>query len=228
MTKKQDGAGRKLFEKEGVMIHEVFPVGPLQCNCSIVGDITSGEAIVVDPGGDLVKIRSLLEHHSLRCSQIVVTHAHLDHIAGARRLSQMTGAPVFYNQLDLPLLDLMEQQAEWIGVATPEVAPPHASAEEGMKIAAGTILGQVMHTPGHTEGSICLYFADQALLLAGDILFKNAIGRTDLPGGDPRKMMESLRERIARLPEATRVIPGHGEETTLAAELETNPFLFFQ
>lgn len=207
------------------MIHEVFPVGPLQCNCSIVGDASTGEAMVVDPGGDLVTIRQKLAAHHLRCTQIIVTHAHLDHIAGARRLSQMTGAPVYYNQLDLPLVAIMDQQAEWIGVGVPETAPPHASAEEGMKLQVGTLQGEVMHTPGHTEGSICLYFPQQTLLLAGDTLFKGGIGRTDLPGGDAKKMIASLRDRLVVLPEATQVVPGHGASTTIANELESNPFL---
>lgn len=207
------------------MVHEVFPVGPLQCNCSIVGDAESGEAMVVDPGGDLAEIRARLAKLGLRCTQIVVTHAHIDHIAGARRLSQMTGAPVFYNQLDLPLVEMMDEQASWLGIGTPEVAPPDASAEEGMKLAVGSHVGTVLHTPGHTEGSICLHFADEDLLLAGDTLFQNAIGRTDLWGGDPKKIMVSLRERIAKLSEETKVVPGHGVSTTIGAELESNPFL---
>jgi hydroxyacylglutathione hydrolase len=207
------------------MIHEVFPVGPLQCNCSIVGDEATGEAMVVDPGGDLVKIRAALEAKGLRCTQIVVTHAHLDHIAGARRLSQMTGAPVFYNQLDLPLVEIMDRQAEWMGVAVPEVAAPDASAEEGMKLSVGGLMGEVMHTPGHTEGSVCLYFPMARLLLAGDTLFKGGIGRTDLPGGDPRKILISLRERLMGLPEETIVVPGHGASTSIREELENNPWL---
>lgn len=207
------------------MVHEVFPVGPLQCNCSIVGDSEAGEAMVVDPGGDLVKIREILAAKGLKCTQIVVTHAHLDHIAGARRLSQMTGAPVFYNQLDLPLVEMMDVQASWLGVGVPEVAPPDASAEEGMKVTAGSIVGEVMHTPGHTEGSVCLYFPAQSLLLAGDTLFKGGIGRTDLPGGDTKKILASLRGRLTGLPQETRVIPGHGAETTIGDEVENNPFL---
>ncbi|MBS1815691.1 MAG: MBL fold metallo-hydrolase [Acidobacteria bacterium] len=207
------------------MVHEVFPVGPLQCNCSIVGDAASGETMVIDPGGNLAEIRARLAKLGLRCTQIVVTHAHIDHIAGARRLSQMTGAPVFYNQLDLPLVEMMDDQAAWLGVGTPEVAAPDASAEEGMELAVGGHVGTVLHTPGHTEGSICLHFADENLLIAGDTLFQNSIGRTDLPGGDPKKIMASLRERIAKLPEETKVVPGHGVSTTIGAELESNPFL---
>lgn len=207
------------------MVHEVFPVGPLQCNCSIVGDETSGEAMVVDPGGDLAEIRTRLAKHGLRCTQIVVTHAHIDHIAGAKRLSQMTGAPVYYNQMDIPLLETLEEQSSWLGMGAPDAAKPDASAEEGMKLTVGGNVGTVMHTPGHTEGSICVHFPESSLLIAGDTLFKDSIGRTDLWGGDPKKIMVSLRERIAKLPEETKVVPGHGVSTTIGAELESNPFL---
>ena len=207
------------------MILEVLPVGMLQCNCSILGDEATGEAIVVDPGDEIERILAIVAKHKLTVKQIVVTHAHIDHIAGAAKLKAATGAPVFYNQLDLPLVKLMDVQAGWLGVATPTVAAPDASAEEGFKVAAGGLNGVVLHTPGHTEGSISLHFPGEKLLLAGDTLFAGSIGRTDLPGGDFRKIMESLRERLIVLPEETKVIAGHGPATTIAAERESNPFL---
>jgi len=207
------------------MILEVLPVGMLQCNCSILGDEATGEAIVVDPGDEIERILAVVAKHKLTVKQIIVTHAHIDHIAGAAKLKAATGAPVFYNQLDLPLVKLMDVQAGWLGVATPTVAAPDASAEEGFKVAAGGLSGVVLHTPGHTEGSISLHFPGEKLLLAGDTLFAGSIGRTDLPGGDFRKIMESLRERLIVLPEETKVIAGHGPATTIAAERESNPFL---
>jgi len=207
------------------MILEVLPVGMLQCNCSILGDEATGEAIVVDPGDEIERILAVVAKHKLTVKQIIVTHAHIDHIAGAAKLKAATGAPVFYNQLDLPLVKLMDVQAGWLGVATPTVAAPDASAEEGFKVAAGGLNGVVLHTPGHTEGSISLHFPGEKLLLAGDTLFAGSIGRTDLPGGDFRKIMESLRERLIVLPEETKVIAGHGPATTIAAERESNPFL---
>src|SRR6202020_3646186 len=116
------------------MIHEILPVGPLQCNCSILGDETSREAIVIDPGEEIPRILALLAKHSLTVKQIIITHAHIDHIAGAARLKRLTGAPVLYNQNDLPLVKMMDIQAGWLGIPTPEVAPPDASLEEGQVI----------------------------------------------------------------------------------------------
>jgi hydroxyacylglutathione hydrolase len=207
------------------MILEVIPVGMLQCNCSILGDETTGEAIVVDPGDEIDRIVSIVQKHKLTVKQIIVTHAHIDHIAGAAKLKAATGAPIFYNQLDLPLVKIMDVQAGWLGVATPSVAAPDASAEDGLKIAVGGLQGVVLHTPGHTEGSISLHFPDEKLLIAGDTLFAGSIGRTDLPGGDMRKIMNSLRERLIVLPEETKVIAGHGSATTIVKERENNPFL---
>jgi hydroxyacylglutathione hydrolase len=207
------------------MIHEVLSVGLLQCNCSILGDEATHEAIVVDPGDEIDRILAVLARHHLSIKQIIITHAHIDHIAGAARLKAVTGAPVFYNQLDLPQVKMMDIQAGWLGVATPTVAAPDASAEEGTKIAVGDIHGVVLHTPGHTEGSISLHFPGEHLLLAGDTLFAGSIGRTDLPGGDFRKIMASLKDRLMTLPDETKVISGHGAATTIAAERHRNPFL---
>jgi hydroxyacylglutathione hydrolase len=203
---------------------ETFPVGPLQCNCSILYDDTAQDATVVDPGADLARITAFLTAHSLKLRQIVVTHGHLDHIAGAKLLSEQTGAPVLYHQEDLAQLAWMEQQAAWMGVPMPKVAPPDASAEEGTKIVVGSETGTVLHTPGHTEGSISLHFPASSLLLAGDTLFRNSIGRTDLPGGDTATILRSVRDKLFPLPEMTVVVPGHGEETTIGFEVETNPF----
>jgi glyoxylase-like metal-dependent hydrolase (beta-lactamase superfamily II) len=207
------------------VILETFPVGPLQCNCTILGDEASGEAMVVDPGDNIPYILSYLEQHRLTLKQIVVTHGHIDHVGGAARLKKATGAPVLLNQNDLPLLRMMDLQANWLGVATPDVDPPDVSAEEGMAAGIAGHTARVLHTPGHTQGSICLHFAPEELLLAGDTLFAGSIGRTDLPGGDGRQILRSLHERVLVLPDETRVIPGHGPATSIGQERETNPFL---
>jgi hydroxyacylglutathione hydrolase len=207
------------------MILEIFPVGPLRCNCAILGDETTREAIVVDPGDNIPQILSRLRKHDLTLRQIVITHAHIDHVGGALLLKTTTGAPVFLNQQDLPLLDAMEMQAGWLGVATPKVAPPDASADDGLVVGLNTLPGEVIHTPGHTPGSICLLFPSQNLLIAGDTLFAGSIGRTDLPGGDGRQILRSLRDRLLVLPDATRVLPGHGPQTTIGDERHSNPFL---
>jgi len=206
------------------MIVETFPVGPLQCNCTLLGE--SGEAMVVDPGDNIPQILALLEKHRLTLKQIVVTHGHIDHVGGALRLKRATGAPILMNQNDLEQLEIMDVQAGWIGVAPPpEVAPPDASAEDGMTAGIAGHAAQVIHTPGHTQGSICLHFAPDNLLLAGDTLFAGSIGRTDLPGGDGRQILRSIHDRLLVLPEETLVIPGHGPATTIGEELEGNPFL---
>ena len=207
------------------MILETFPVGPLRCICTILGDEVTHEAMVVDPGDNIPEILSRLQKHGLSVRQIVVTHAHIDHVGGAALLKRVTGAPVFLNQQDLGLLGAMEIQAGWLGIPTPKVVPPDASADDGLTVGLPTLQAEVIHTPGHTPGSICLLFPKHGLLLAGDTLFAGSIGRTDLPGGDGRQILRSLRDRLLVLPDATRVLPGHGPDTTIGEERQSNPFL---
>jgi hydroxyacylglutathione hydrolase len=207
------------------MILETFPVGPLQCNCTILGDESTREAMVVDPGDNIPQILQRLARHHLTLKQIVVTHAHIDHVGGAVQLKRATGAPILLNQNDLPLLAMMDVQAGWLGVRPPEVAQPDQSAEDGLSVGLPNFPASVIHTPGHTEGSICLHFEPQQLLLAGDTLFAGSIGRTDLPGGDMRKIISSIEDRLLTLPDDTRVIPGHGPATTIGQERDSNPFL---
>ena len=207
------------------MIHEILPVGMLQCNCSILGDETSHEAIVVDPGDDIPKIVAVLERHQLTVKYIVITHAHIDHIAGAQHLKRLTGAPILYNPNDLPLVKMMDIQAGWLGVRTPEVAPPDTPLTEGQTISIPGISGSILHTPGHTQGSVCLYVPEHSLLIAGDTLFAGSVGRTDLPGGDSRQLIASIRSKLLALPDETIVIPGHGSNTFIGEERENNPFI---
>ena len=210
-------------------VRETFPVGLLACNCTLLGDPGAGEAIVIDPGlaarGGPAHLLGRLEALGLRLTQILVTHAHIDHIGGALQLKQATGAPILLHQADLPLLAMMDMQAGWLGVAPPPVQPPDASAEEGMRVGLPGLRGQILHTPGHTEGSICVLFPEADLLIAGDTLFAGSIGRTDLPGGDGRKILRSIRDRLLPLPDRTLVVPGHGAETTIGEERQSNPFL---
>lgn len=207
------------------MIHEIFPVGPLACNCNILADEETRRATVVDPGDDIRNILAVLSRHNLTVEQIIVTHAHIDHVGGALVLKNATSAPIYMNQHDLPLLKMMDMQAAWLGVAMPQVAAPDVDASDSLTLRIADRSAQVLHTPGHTEGSICLHLPDVKLLLAGDTLFAGSIGRTDLPGGDFKKILHSLRNRLLPLPDETQVIPGHGIETTIGRERETNPFL---
>ncbi len=157
--------------------------------------------------------------------QIVITHAHIDHIGGAAKLKRLTGAPILLNQNDNTLLKMLGVQAAWIGMRPPEKVAIDASLSAGDKVRAGSLVADVLHTPGHTEGSICLYFVPERKLIAGDTLFAGSIGRTDLPGGSYKKIMQSLHGPVLALPDETIVVPGHGPLTTIGEERETNPFL---
>ena len=207
------------------MILEIFPVGPLQCNCSIVGDEQTRDAVVIDPGDDISEVVRRISAHQLTVKQIIITHAHIDHIGGAAKLKQLTGAAVILNQMDFPLLQQLSIQALWIGVPVPEVVVVDESADGSSKLGLSTFPIQVLHTPGHTPGSICLYLPEQKMLFAGDTLFAGTIGRTDLPGGDARQILRSLHDKLLPLPDEVRVIPGHGWETVMGEEKQSNPFL---
>jgi glyoxylase-like metal-dependent hydrolase (beta-lactamase superfamily II) len=207
------------------MIHAIIPVGPLQCNCSIVGDESTREAMVIDPGADIENILGELGKHGLKVKQIVVTHAHIDHVGGAMKLKRLTGAPILLNQHDCSLLKMLADQAAWLGMETPENVIVDQDLADGDRLRAGNLSALVMHTPGHTEGSVCLYMEAQQKLIAGDTLFSGSIGRTDLPGGSYDKIMQSLHQRVLALPDDTEVVPGHGPITYIGVERESNPFL---
>jgi glyoxylase-like metal-dependent hydrolase (beta-lactamase superfamily II) len=208
------------------MLLETFPVGPLACNCTILGDEETREAIVIDPGDDVSRIAKRLNDQGLRLKQILVTHGHIDHVGGALKLKRLTGAPIYLNENDLPQIEMMDTQAAWLGLRTaPETAPPDEGLKDGQLVGLEHYPAEVLHTPGHTQGSICLHFAPLNLLIAGDTLFAGSIGRTDLPGGDFDQIIASLRTRLLALPDETRVLPGHGPGTTIGEERRFNPFL---
>lgn len=207
------------------MIRETVPVGMLQCNCTILGDETSREAMVIDPGYEIPRIMALLAKHQLTVRKIVITHAHIDHIASAFTLQQHCGAPIVYNQAELPLVAMMATQAAWFNMAVPTVKPPDHSPADDEVLAVHGIDAYVLHTPGHTPGSLCLHIPSASLLIAGDTLFAGSVGRTDLPGGNHHQLIASIQERLLPLPDATVVVAGHGAETTMGEERAHNPFL---
>jgi hydroxyacylglutathione hydrolase len=207
------------------MFHRVFPVGPLQCNCSIIADEQTHEAMVIDPGDEVEQILELLREKQFVLKQIAITHAHIDHVGGAMKLKAATGAPILMNQNDYALLKMLDMQASWLGMKPPGTVEIDASLDDGQTLDTGTVFANVIHTPGHTEGSSCLYFPAEKKLIAGDTLFAGSIGRTDLPGGSMDKIMRSIHTRLMALPDEVEVVPGHGPTTTIGEEKTSNPFL---
>jgi glyoxylase-like metal-dependent hydrolase (beta-lactamase superfamily II) len=207
------------------MIHVILPVGQLRCNCSIFGDEQSREAIVIDPGDELSKITEVLDKHQLKVKAIIITHGHIDHVAGAAQLRALTGAPVYMNENDHTLLDALDVQAGWLGAETPERPEIDIPAREGQAVKLSDADFNIILTPGHTQGSLSVWIPQEQKLIAGDTLFRETVGRTDLPGGDSRKILSSIKTRLLPLPDSTIVIPGHGLPTTIAHEKEFNPFL---
>ena len=207
------------------MIHEILPVGVLQCNCSIFGDETTKEAVVIDPGDDIDEIRKILDRHGLKVKAIVITHAHIDHIGGAAKMKALTGAPVYMNARDQALYDNLDWQASWLGMRRPERTAIDTLAREGDTLRLGGAEFHILETPGHTQGSISVWIPAESKLVAGDTLFLDSIGRTDLPGGDYNQLMSSIHGKLLALPEEAAVITGHGPQTTIGREKERNPFL---
>ncbi len=219
------------------MIHEILPVGWLQCNCSIVADEKTKEAAVIDPGDDVEKILEIIRRYDLKVRYLINTHAHIDHVGGLRELRTTTGAPVLMHAHDLELYRNLETQALMIGMPAPPRAEVDGFLNEGDRLSWGNLEARVLHTPGHTRGSISLLMpgsaqADQTpkedsadRLFAGDTLFQGSIGRTDLWGGSFEAIMRSIRDKLLVLADETLVFPGHGPSTTIGKEREWNPFL---
>jgi glyoxylase-like metal-dependent hydrolase (beta-lactamase superfamily II) len=224
------------------LIHEILPVGMLQCNCSILGDPETREAIVIDPGDEVARILAAITKYDLKVRAILNTHAHIDHVGGLRKVHEATGAPVFMHRDDLDLHHHLDRQAQWLGIRPPAMTEVDQFLREGDTVRWGGYEARVLHTPGHTQGSVSLFLpfeesareqmvrkaeaGDEApWVFAGDTLFAGSIGRTDLWGGSMPAILNSIQEKLLALPDETIVFPGHGPATTIGEERETNPFL---
>jgi hydroxyacylglutathione hydrolase len=208
------------------MIHEIIPVGMLACNCSIVGDETSGEAVVIDPGDEVERVQEVLKRHNLRVKYIVATHAHIDHVGGIEKLQRASGAAVLMNENDLPLYQNLAVQAAMLGIAEPGSVDVDQFLKTGDRLRWGRYALEVMSTPGHSPGSLSLHLpGEHSRIFSGDTLFQNSIGRTDLWGGNFPQIIRSIQEMLLPFPDETLVFPGHGLSTTIGAEREFNPFL---
>lgn len=216
-----------------MIVVETFPVGPLQCNCSIIGCQTSGEAVVVDPGGDPEIIEEKLEKLGLKAKYLLHTHAHFDHVLGSRKMKESTGAKICLHKEDQWLYDNLDKQCQMFGFAPDKPLPVDHYLEDEESVQAGDIVARVLHTPGHTPGSLCYFMegtkegteGDEPFLFAGDTLFSGSIGRTDLWGGSYEQIIKSISERLMVLEDETRVIPGHGPATSIWSEKKHNPYV---
>ncbi len=200
-----------------------FPVGPLQCNCSVIADTLTKKALVVDPGGDAERILQVLAEHSFKVVAIIHTHAHLDHVLAAGDIQKATGAPIHLHAGDQFLWDAVERQCASFGIPYRPLPAPDQYLRDGQDLPC--CRGVVIHTPGHTPGSTSFWFADMKVLVAGDTLFQGSIGRTDFPGGSFEQIQKSIRERLYALDEDATVITGHGPSTTIGDEKHGNMFV---
>lgn len=208
------------------LLIKTFPVGPLQCNCTIIGDPATHQAIVIDPGGDPERIRQTLSDMGLtQVTRILHTHAHFDHFLASGHLRETTGAPLALHRDDAFLWHSLELQCGLFGIPYEPVPEPDQWLEHEEEILLPQAIGKVLHTPGHTPGSISFLFESVNLVIAGDTLFKGSVGRTDLWGGDSKAIVHSIREHLYTLDEATRVVTGHGPATTIGEEMRHNAYV---
>lgn len=207
------------------MVMRTFPLGPFQCNCTVLVEPTTKEAVVFDPGDEYGYLASVLTELEARVVAILLTHAHIDHVGAVKPLQEETGAPVYLHRKETPILEGVPMQAQWTGLPCPELPRIDVWLDELQPL---QLLGreiQLLFTPGHSPGSVSYYLAEESLLVSGDVLFHDSIGRTDLPGGDSQQLLASIRQRLWPLPDETVVFPGHGRQTTIGREKKRNPFV---
>jgi hydroxyacylglutathione hydrolase len=210
-------------QKEVALIIEKLEVGPIMANCFIVGCEKTKQAAVIDPGDEADRILMALAKHGLNVKYLINTHSHFDHVGANKRMKEVTGAPLAIHSDDAPMLSQLSQAAMMFGLSAENSPQPDIYLKDGDEISFGNITFKVIHTPGHSQGGICLYTLGH--LFAGDTLFAGSIGRTDLPGGDYKTIISNIKNKLLVLPPETIVYTGHGPETTIANEKKMNPFL---
>ena len=203
--------------------YKSFPVGPLQCNCTIIGNTSTGKGYLIDPGGDAERILETIETMNVSIEAIYHTHAHFDHFLASAEIKEKTGAPIFLNESDRFLWDTLEMQCSYFNIDFKPTPPPDFNIEDQQDLIH--CAGVCIHTPGHTPGSVSFHFESEKLLIAGDTLFQGSVGRTDLPGGDFKMLKRSIQEKIYSLDESTVVVTGHGPQTSIKREMESNLFI---
>ncbi len=203
--------------------YKSFPVGPLQCNCTIIGNTSTGKGYLIDPGGDAERILETIETMNVCIEAIYHTHAHFDHFLASAEIKEKTGAPIFLNESDRFLWDTLEMQCSYFNIDFKPTPPPDFNIEDQQDLIH--CAGVCIHTPGHTPGSVSFHFESEKLLIAGDTLFQGSVGRTDLPGGDFKMLKSSIQEKIYSLDESTVVVTGHGPQTSIKREMESNLFI---
>jgi glyoxylase-like metal-dependent hydrolase (beta-lactamase superfamily II) len=210
-----------------VLLVETFPAGPLQCNCTVVACADTKDAVVVDPGGETDRIAEIVSHYDLTVRSIIHTHAHIDHIYCTHEVKRQHGGDICLHRDDMFLYDGFAQQCAMFRLPKCGLSPVDRFIDHGDRISLGMNGLKVIHTPGHTPGSVCFEITDgqRTIVFAGDTLFRRSVGRTDLPGGDSAALQRSIRERLYTRDPYALVVPGHGPSTTLGEEAKSNPFI---
>lgn len=208
------------------MKYRIIPVTPFQQNCTLIWCEQTGQAAVVDPGGDLPLIRRAIDEEGVTLSRILLTHGHLDHVGGTAELARDTGVPVEGpQQEDRFWIDSLTQQCAMFGFDEVDSFEPTRWLEQGDTVTVGQETLEVLHCPGHTPGHLVFFHRASGLALVGDVLFQGSIGRTDFPRGDHATLIRSIREKLFPLGDEVRFIPGHGPMSSIGIERRTNPFV---
>ncbi len=207
------------------MIFETVVVGALGVNCLILGCNETRQGVVVDPGDDVELVQKQIAGHGLSIIAIINTHGHFDHVGGNQQMLKHNKAKLYIHQSDAPMLARVAQVAAMYGLSAENSPAPDIHLEDNLVIEFGNQRLMVIHTPGHTQGGCCLYLDEQQILISGDTLFAEGVGRTDLPGGSHSQLVQSIRNRLFVLPDKVKVYPGHGPATSIGHEKNHNPYL---